>query len=256
MSPRYVFIGGLHGSGTSLVHRWLRAHPAVSGFSGTGVPEDEGQHLQDLLPTARSLGGRGRFGFSAGAHLTEESGFSGPESAERLGASWEGHWDSGSPVRVEKSPPNLLRFRLLQELFPGALCVAVLRHPLASAESTRRKGVRSRLRSRRSLVEHWLHCHELFAADRPSLQHLVVLRYEEVVAAPLSGLDGVFSALGLPGSPAPEALDVGRDEAHAARWRGRMGRPPRPSGLLELEDRVLRWGYSLEGFGRSGEGTS
>ena len=48
--PALVFVGGLHRSGTSLVHRCLALHPAVSGFSGTGVPEDEGQHLQTVYP--------------------------------------------------------------------------------------------------------------------------------------------------------------------------------------------------------------
>ena len=30
----HVFIGGLHASGTTLVHRLLCMHPSVSGFSG------------------------------------------------------------------------------------------------------------------------------------------------------------------------------------------------------------------------------
>ena len=46
----YVFVGGLHRSGTSLLARSLEAHPSVSGFRDTGVPEDEGQHLQSVYP--------------------------------------------------------------------------------------------------------------------------------------------------------------------------------------------------------------
>jgi hypothetical protein len=249
VNHRYVFVGGLHGSGTSLVHRWLRAHPAISGFSGTGAPQDEGQHLQRLLPTARSLGGRGRFGFSPQAHLTEASDLAVPSSAAGLLADWETHWAEECVIRVEKSPPNMLRFRLLQSLFPGALCVLVLRHPLAVAASTRSKGRLSRFRSRRALVEHWLHCHETFAGDRESLQRVVVLRYEELVAAPETGLDSVFSALGQPGIPAPEVVDLTRDRAAAAQWEARLGRAPRPVRLLKLEARALDWGYSLEGFG-------
>jgi len=249
VSPRYVFVGGLHGSGTSLVHRWLRSHPQITGFADTGVSEDEGQHLQDLLPTARSLGGLGRFGFAPGAHLTESSPLACSGSAERLLNSWESHWDAALPVRLEKSPPNLLRFRLLQELFPGALCVAVLRHPLAVAESTRGKRRRNRLRPRRGLVEHWLHCHELFAADRPAVHHLVELRYEDLVAAPDSGLNPVFAALGLAGIPSPEPIDPGRDRAHGERWQTRLRRPPSLDPLLALEERLSPWAYSLVDFG-------
>ena len=59
---RLLFVGGLHRSGTSLVHRCLTRHPEVTGFSDTGVPEDEGQHLQTLYAPAYAHGGPGRFG--------------------------------------------------------------------------------------------------------------------------------------------------------------------------------------------------
>lgn len=249
MTRRTVFVGGLHGSGTSLVHRWLRSHPDISGFVGTGVPEDEGQHLQQVLPTARSLGGLGRFGFSVGAHLTEESDFAGSELASGVLSCWEPHWDPAAAHRVEKSPPNLLRFRLLQDWFSDALCVAVVRHPLAVAESTRRKRRRNRLMPLQGLVEHWLHCHEKFAEDRPHINELVELRYEDLVAAPESGLDAVFGALGLDSVPAPEAVVDRRNDEHGLRWQRRLSRPPRPRRLLALESRVSAWGYSIERFG-------
>ena len=126
---RFVFIGGLHRSGTTLLGRCLAAHPEVSGFADTGVPADEGQHLQDVYPTARTYGGPGRFGFAAEAHLTEDSPLVSEQSAESLLAAWAPHWDTARPVLVEKSPPNLIRFRFLQALFPEASFVAVVRAP-------------------------------------------------------------------------------------------------------------------------------
>ena len=61
----YVFVGGLHRSGTSLLARSLEAHPSVSGFRGTGVPEDEGRRMQSVYPAGNRLGGAGRFAFRA-----------------------------------------------------------------------------------------------------------------------------------------------------------------------------------------------
>ena len=81
---RFVFIGGLHRSGTSLVHEILKAHHEVSGFTNTGAPEDEGQHLQSVYAPSSAHGTFGTFGFDPDAHLTEESPLATPQSATLL----------------------------------------------------------------------------------------------------------------------------------------------------------------------------
>ncbi len=57
----FVFVGGLHRSGTSLVSRAIASHPEVSAFADTGVPEDESQHLQSVFPPAIRYGAPGNF---------------------------------------------------------------------------------------------------------------------------------------------------------------------------------------------------
>ena len=84
---RFVFLAGLHRSGTTLLARLLAAHPEVSGFSGTGVPADEGQHLQSVYPAAKVWGGPGRFGFAPEAHFTEAQA---SEEKARAGCSRSG----------------------------------------------------------------------------------------------------------------------------------------------------------------------
>src|SRR4029453_6608815 len=80
----FVFVAGLHRSGTSVLFKCLKEHPAISGFDGTGAIEDEGQLLQTVYPPARVYGGPGRFGFDADAHLTETSSLASAANAFEL----------------------------------------------------------------------------------------------------------------------------------------------------------------------------
>jgi hypothetical protein len=250
--PRHVFVGGLHRSGTSLVHRLLGAHPDVSGFAGTGVWEDEGQHLQSLVPPARAIGGPGRFGWDPEAHLTEDDLRATPEGRSRVLSEWSPHWDLARPVLVEKSPTNIVRFRFLQALFPEAAFVAVVRHPIAVALSTRRMRRLYRLRSVASVVEHWLRCQELFAADRPSLRRVHVVRLEQLCARPQETIEALQTFLELPHQSPAEPIRPDPDRGWERLWRSWRHPALLRRRLVRFEDRSLRWGYSLRQFGAEG----
>lgn len=255
----FVFVGGLHRSGTSLLARALGAHPAVSVFSDTGVPADEGQHLQSVYPTARAYGGPGAFGFARAAHLTESSPLVSERNRERLLEEWGPHWDLRRPFLLEKSPPNLIRTRFLQALFPGSYFLVVVRHPVPVSLATqkwrlaRRRGSRrNRFRSRSSLsslLAHWLVCHETFAADSVSLERLQLVRYEDFVRDPRACLEHVYAFLGLEAAPTTLEVRTDSNARYLADWRARgAGLPGR--AYLELlrrrfGARVERWGYSL-----------
>jgi len=248
---RLVFLAGLHRSGTTLLARLLAAHPEISGFSGTGVPADEGQHLQTVYPPARVFGGPGRFGFAPESHLTELDPRVSESTAETLFAQWSPHWDVSRPLLLEKSPPNLLKTRFLQALFPGAAFVVVLRHPIPVTLATAKW---RRTRRFHRLLEHWLRCHELFAADRERLERVHVLRYEELVREPEAVLRGVFDFLGVEPIPPSEPVEPGADEEYFRRWRA-LKRDPRMRIYLDLaslwyERRTRRFGYSLLAPGR------
>jgi hypothetical protein len=245
---RFVFIGGLHRSGTTLVGRALAEHPLVSGFEGTGVPADEGQHLQSVYPPAKVYGGPGLFAFAAEAHLTEDSPLVSAESRERLLADWSPHWDLGKPVLVEKSPPNLIRMRFLQALFPDASFVVVTRHPIPVAYATAkwRRG-----ESLRTLVRHWVVAHEIYRDDRERVGRIHEVRYEELVRDPNAVLGRAYGFLGL--EPVETALEVRRnaDEGYLRRWaeEGRTirGRMAHARIRRELGARVEALGYDLDG---------
>ena len=141
---RFVFLAGLHRSGTTLLARLLAAHPEVSGFSDTGVPADEGQHLQTVYPAAKVWGGPGRFGFAPEAHFTEEQASRG-EGATVVGGvvAALGSRAARAAREVAAKPSEN---PLLAGAFPGSRSSSSLRHPIpvslptAQWRGTRRYG--------------------------------------------------------------------------------------------------------------------
>ncbi|MGH3008102.1 MAG: sulfotransferase family protein [Gaiellaceae bacterium] len=243
---RFVFLAGLHRSGTTLLARLLAAHPQVSGFSGTDAPADEGQHLQSVYPSDHEYGRPGRFGFAPEMHLTEDSPLATEENARKLFDEWAPHWDLSRPVLLEKSPPNLIKARFLQALYPGSSFVVIVRHPIpVSIPTAKWRGTRRYDR----LFEHWFHCHELFEADRPLLERVHQIRYEDFVHEPEPVLRRVFEFLGLDPIPPSEPVDADANERYFEQWRS-LKRDPRMRLYLDLaslryERRARRFGYSL-----------
>jgi hypothetical protein len=243
---RFVFVAGLHRSGTTLLARLLAAHPEISGFSGTGAPADEGQHLQDVYPSDHEYGRPGRFGFAPEMHLTESSPLVSEESARRLFAEWSPHWDLSRPLLLEKSPPNLIKTRFLQALFPKSAFVVVVRHPIpVSIPTAKWRGTRRYDR----MFEHWLRCHALFEADRKHLGRVHVLTYEQLVHDPAVVLEEVCEFLQVEPIPPAEQVETGANDKYFRRWK-ELKHDPRMRAYLDLvslkyEHRVRHYGYSL-----------
>jgi sulfotransferase family protein len=255
-SPRMVFLGGLHRSGTSLLFQLLRDHPAVSGFRDTGVPEDEGQHLQQVYPPASAFGGEGRFGFAAGAHLTELSAHDARAAAAELMSQWGPHWDLSAAVLVEKSPPNLIRMRYLQSLFPDASFIVITRHPLEVALAQRKRVGSQPLWS---LLRHWFVCHDTMTADASGIRHFLLVRYEDLLHRPDRTLADVLRFLGLPPaadgdhpSRAADQVSGAASDRYRAEWRRRLRNPaysPYARMIVRhFEDDARRYGYSMVDF--------
>jgi hypothetical protein len=203
---RFVFIGGLHRSGTTMIARALAAHPSISGFRNTGAIEDEGQFLQTVFPVENEFGGAGRFGFDPRAHMTEASALNSARNAASLLGDWGRHWDCTKPVLLEKTPSNLLRMRLLQALVPPSYFIIVMRHPIAACLATS-KWTEGNLFS---LLTHWVHCYSLACEDAKLIDRVLWVSYENFVADPSGQLARMAEFLDL--SPDPHGRPEVRNE--------------------------------------------
>jgi hypothetical protein len=244
----HVFVAGLHRSGTSILTQGIADHPDVSSFSGTGFPEDEGQFLQSVFPIAKVYGGPGRFGFDQRSHLTERSPLATEESRKRLYSDWSEHWDLSKRVLIEKSPPNLLKLRFLQEMFPAATFVVVMRHPIAVTLATQKWSHTSA----HSLIRHWLACHETFLEDAPLIRRLILIRYETLVTDS-DAIPRLQRAIGL--SPVPSEFSARTDvnEKYFRDWSraGPARRTLRKAVARLYEQRANCFGYSLRAPSRT-----
>jgi len=232
---RHVFICGLHRSGTSPLHEVLKAHPEVTGFVNTGVPKDEGQHLQSVLEPDGAFGGPGEFCFDNHARLTEADR---PTYATRLPtmrAEWERHWERDRAIRIEKSPPNLIRTRFLQSAFADARFVFIVRHPLAVARAMKKW---KRISEERAL-RHWLAAHRIMLQDARRLRRSVCVRYEDLTA----DLNGVLPRVWHAMEATPIDADVSAFTDQNSAYLTHAHQMP-----LSWDDRrvLANFGYSLE----------
>lgn len=244
---KFIFIAGLHRSGTSLLHEIIRSHAEISGFHNTGVPEDEGQHLQTVYEPASSFGGPGKFAFDGGSRMDESHPLATSANAKKIFEQWRPHFDMSCNHLVEKSPPNIIRARFLQKLFPESKFIFILRHPLAVSYATQKwSGT-----SIRSLLEHYLLAHEIMIRDIRSLNFPYILKYEALVADPQQVVDGVFNFLEL--SPIKVSHDVKRvmNDKYFQLWESERHSPVNNGFdklLQEFETKVNALGYSIKNY--------
>lgn len=247
---RFIFIGGVHRSGTSYTARSIATHPTVSAFRDTGVQEDEGEHLQSVYPDSWDYGGMTRFAFTPAMHITESSPLVSNRSRALLWEEWGRLWDRSKPILLEKSPPNLMKMRFLQALFPHSTQVLVIRHPVSVVLSSLKwRTSLNGLFAAHRIIEHWLAANEIATADAPRIERLYVLRYEDLVADEAREMTRLADALDLTDEFSAEPLDPTRDARNFEAWRWLADRSHRRAYFRwverRYEPRIAKLGYSF-----------
>ena len=210
------------------------------------------RYLRSVTPRVvshRGYGGPGRFAFDPGSHLTEESPLTTRQNAEAIFEAWAPYLERDRPVLIEKSPPNLLRTRFLQALFPVSSFIIVMRHPVAVSYATRPW---TRMRPLYFLFKHWALAYAKFAEDATYLDRLLVLKYEDLVARPEVTMREIFRFLGLPPVGIGRAISPNANRKYLDRWNKEMNksfiRRHYASFLRDtFEEDFSAYGYSLKG---------
>ena len=213
-TPAPIFVIGSPRSGTTLLRLMLDSHPRISCG-------EETHFLRDLELDRRAPLGprRPRTASSATGGSRASRGFYAGFQAEVLARAGKARW-------AEKDPTYTLILDLIDELFPDAVYVHLLRDGHDVVASFRdRWGYRSAARAARGEWARYVRAARALGARLPA-ERFLELRYEQLVADPEAEARRLFDFLGEAWHP--EVLDFDPAE-HAAteRYRRFTASPPR-----------------------------
>ena len=206
----------------------IGTHSQVSSIEGSPAPENEGCYLQGAIPHSALDGRPGHFATNPPERHTENSRYNTLETKRRLVADWSPWFAKDKPWWIEKSPVNLTRMRLYQQLFPTAQFVVILRHPQVMAAALA-KWVDT---NPEDLSRYALDAYDQLATDLKYLHAAIVLRYEDLVADVAAARHSVLSFLSLPYEEAEFAVIDGNRRYSVSEHLD-----------TELGLRMKRWGY-------------
>ncbi len=166
----YVFIICPPFSGSTLLERIISTAPHVSNLGG-----HEGQWIaRRYMPTA-TLDERANW-------TVNEAKFAGDESYDwqKIKRIWHGAWDLAKPVLVEKSPPNVLRAKMLQREFPNSRFILSFRNPYATIQAISQHNDRSI----EDIAEFCGQCARIQMQNEEDLKNGIFISYEALTGDP------------------------------------------------------------------------
>lgn len=188
-SKKFIFIGGIHKSGTTMLYDLISCANNVTSFQDTGVPENEGQYLQHQIKSDMYFGEL-LFGFSNDAYLNEFDFYKDREIANRMFHEWSIYWDLNKEYLLEKSPINIVRTRFINKAFPNSTIIIMIRDPrivfIASKKNMPNISVDV-------FFKHWIIVYEKLFEDMKHIENIHLIQYEKLVKQKLMALKHIDS---------------------------------------------------------------
>ncbi len=184
-SHPWCFIVGCNNSGTTLLHDLLAKAPDVSAL------RHEGQVYTRAIPRAERRGHERVWSeFLDELRLDASDSFA---AAPRLIHDWmRAYHPRPKNWLLEKTTANAVRMPWLQEIFPTAHFIAVVRNGYAVSEGIKRKGHKEVGRA----AKHWAAVNQIVLRDAAVLGRFLLVRYEDITRKPDQTLQRICQFLG------------------------------------------------------------
>lgn len=108
---------------------------------------------------------------------------------------WQSYWKKNNPnakIKLQKSPPDILRPNLLQQHFENVKFIIMIRNPYAMVEGILRANSEATLEQ---AARHAIRCLEIQLENSEKYSTDLVLRYEELVDDPANTINNIMSYL-------------------------------------------------------------
>ena len=165
----WVFILGLHGSGTTLLKSILEQHPNIRS-----MPR-EGQHYTDAVPQVVPYGFVRKF--TARLDLFRLTEVDSAMAALRAQFDWSFVYPREKGIKLEKSSTNLIRARWLQAHFRPSRFITIFRDPYSVCASTRRRYPKFAIED---IARQWKVAHDILLEDLQYLDSNLIVYYEDL----------------------------------------------------------------------------
>jgi len=195
---------------------------------------------------ANKYGGPGKFAFNSLAYMDENHPLASSENGQKIIREWARFGDFNRNYFIEKSPPNLIRFRFFQKIWPDIRAVMIFRHPLAVSYATQKWCSTDII----FLLDHTLTAYEIFMQDKPYLKNIIEIKYEDFVKSPQEEIDKVYDYLSIPSCRITHNIRSDVNKKYYDMWESNIdilsSIPLMKKGIpSSLELRANKFGYSL-----------